>query len=47
MPTTDANCGELPLPNVLKAYHGDELMGVAGTGSNICVGGDHLYVRLR
>ncbi len=35
----------LPLPNVLKAYHGDELMGVAGTGSNICVGGDHLYVR--
>ena len=34
-----------PLPNVLKAYHGDELMGVAGTGSNMCVGGDHLYVR--
>jgi outer membrane protein assembly factor BamB len=32
------------LPDVLKAYHGDELMGVSGTGSNICIGGDRLYV---
>ena len=30
----------VPLPNVLKPYDGDELMGVAGTGSNICLGGD-------
>ncbi|MHB0957871.1 MAG: outer membrane protein assembly factor BamB family protein [Pirellulaceae bacterium] len=34
-----------PLPHVLKAYDGDELMGVAGTGSNMCAGGNHLYVR--
>ena len=33
------------IPNVLKAYDGDELMGVAGTGSNFCVGGDSVYVR--
>ena len=32
------------IPNVLKAYHGDELMGVSGTGSNMCIGGDRLYV---
>ncbi len=33
------------IPDVLKAYNGDELMGVSGTGSNFCVGGDSLYVR--
>ena len=33
-----------PIPNVLRAYHGDELMGVSGTGSNMCLGGDRLYV---
>ncbi|MFO7903693.1 MAG: PQQ-binding-like beta-propeller repeat protein [Planctomycetota bacterium] len=33
------------LPNVLKPYDGDELMGVAGTGSNFCVGGENVYVR--
>ena len=33
------------VPDVLKAYDGDELMGVAGTGSNFCVGGDSVYVR--
>ena len=33
------------LPNVLKAYDGDELMGVSGTGSNFCAGGDSVYVR--
>ncbi len=33
------------IPDVLKAYDGDELMGVAGTGSNFCVGGDSVYVR--
>ena len=33
------------IPGVLKAYDGDELMGVAGTGSNFCAGGDSVYVR--
>ena len=33
------------IPNVLKAYDGDELMGVSGTGSNFCVGGDSVYIR--
>ena len=33
------------LPGVLRAYDGDELMGVAGTGSNLCIGGDSLFVR--
>ncbi len=33
------------IPGVLKAYDGDELMGVAGTGSNYCIGGNSLYVR--
>ncbi len=32
------------IPNILKAYDGDELMGVAGTGSNMCLAGDRLYV---
>ncbi len=34
-----------PLPNLLRAFNGDELMGVSGTGSNMCLGGDHLFVR--
>ncbi len=33
------------VPNVLKAYDGDELMGVSGTGSNICLGGDSVFIR--
>jgi outer membrane protein assembly factor BamB len=33
------------IPDVLKAYDGDELMGVSGTNSNFCVGGDSVYVR--
>jgi outer membrane protein assembly factor BamB len=33
------------IQGLLKAYDGDELMGVAGTGSNCCVGGDSVYVR--
>jgi outer membrane protein assembly factor BamB len=33
------------LPDVLKAYDGDELMGVAGTGSNFCVGADSVFWR--
>ena len=34
-----------PLPNLLRAFDGDELMGVSGTGSNMCLGGEHLFVR--
>ncbi len=33
------------LPGVLKAFDGDELMGVSGTNSNFCVGQHGLYVR--
>ncbi|MCL4204029.1 MAG: PQQ-binding-like beta-propeller repeat protein [Pirellulaceae bacterium] len=33
------------IPGVLKAYDGDELMGTAGTGGNLCVHGDTVYVR--
>jgi outer membrane protein assembly factor BamB len=33
------------IPDVLKAYDGDELMGVAGTGSNFCVGDGSVFVR--
>lgn len=36
---------EHPLPNILRAYDGDHLMGAAGTGSNICVGEHGLFVR--
>jgi outer membrane protein assembly factor BamB len=34
-----------PLPNILKAYDGDELMGTAGTHSNYCIADTGLYVR--
>jgi len=34
-----------PIENLLTAYDGDELMGVAGTGGNICTAGDSVYVR--
>lgn len=34
-----------PLPSILKAYDGDELMGTAGTHSNYCVAETGLYVR--
>lgn len=33
------------IQGLLKAYDGDELMGVAGTGSNCCIGGDAVFVR--
>lgn len=36
---------EHPLPNVLKPYHGEHLMGTAGTQSNYCVAADGVYVR--
>lgn len=34
------------LPGILKAFDGDELMGVSGTGSNYCVGDTGVYIRL-
>lgn len=33
------------LPGILKAYDGDELMGVSGTGSNYCIGESGVYIR--
>lgn len=35
------------IPEVLKPYDGDELMGVSGTGSNFCLGEDSVYIRHR
>ncbi len=34
-----------PLPGILEAFDGDELMGAAGTGSNYCIGETGVYVR--
>lgn len=36
---------EFAIPNVLKAYNQEHLMGAAGTGSNFCVSADGLFVR--
>lgn len=36
---------EYPLPDILKAYNGDHLMGTAGTNSNYCIAKDSLFVR--
>lgn len=33
------------IPDLLKAYDGDELMGTAGTGSNFCVNDASVFVR--
>ncbi len=33
------------IPGILKAYDGDELMGVAGTASNFCLGDRFVFVR--
>ncbi len=35
-----------PLPGILRAYHGDHLMGTAGTHGVYCLGAHSLYVRL-
>ncbi|NLF70242.1 MAG: PQQ-binding-like beta-propeller repeat protein [Candidatus Anammoximicrobium sp.] len=35
---------EIPLPSLLAAYHQDHLTGVAATGSNLCLGGDRLFL---
>ena len=37
---------EYPLPDILKAYNAEHLMGTAGTNSNYCVTKDSLYVRV-
>lgn len=34
-----------PLPGILKAYDGDELMGTSGTGSNYCIGELGVFIR--
>lgn len=33
------------IPQLLDAYNGDQLMGTAGTGGNLCIANDHVYVR--
>jgi outer membrane protein assembly factor BamB len=33
------------IPGVLRAYDGDELMGTAGTGGNLCIHEETVYVR--
>ena len=33
------------IPRLLAAYDGDQLMGTAGTGGNLCVAGNRVYVR--
>ena len=37
---------EYPLPNILKPYHAEHLVGTAGTNSNFCITKDGLYVRV-
>jgi outer membrane protein assembly factor BamB len=37
---------EFPLKGVLAAYHQDHLTGVAATGSNLCLGGNRLFVQV-
>jgi hypothetical protein len=39
-----ADLWQVPLPKMLAAYHQDHLTGVAATGSNLCLGGDRLFV---
>jgi len=36
---------DYPLPKILAPYNGEHLMGSSGTGSNICVSAEGLYVR--
>jgi outer membrane protein assembly factor BamB len=36
---------EYPLPDILRAYHGEHLMGASGTGSNLCVAPEGVFVR--
>ncbi len=34
-----------PIQNILKPYDQEQLLGTAGTGSNMCIAGDSVYVR--
>ena len=36
---------EYPLPDILKAYNGEHLMGTSGTHSNYCIARESLFVR--
>jgi len=36
---------EHPLPGILRVYDGEHIMGTSGTGSNVCVARDGVYVR--
>lgn len=36
---------EVSLPDILKDFNADHLMGTAGTGSNLCLSADGVYVR--
>jgi outer membrane protein assembly factor BamB len=36
---------DFALPKILKPFDGEHLMGTAGTGSNLCVSADGVYVR--
>ncbi len=36
---------EYPFPNILKPFHGDHLMGTAGTNGMYCIGEHGIYVR--
>jgi outer membrane protein assembly factor BamB len=36
---------EYALPQVLKPFHGEHLMGTSGTGSNVCVSAEGVYLR--
>ena len=38
---------EIPLPGILAPYHQEHLMGVAGTGSNVCLGGERIFVAVK
>ena len=38
---------EYPLPNILKEYSADHIMGTSGTGSNFCAVGDSIYLRVK
>jgi len=36
---------DAPLPQILKTFNADHLMGTAGTGGNLCITAEGLYVR--
>lgn len=42
---TGRSLWEVSLPDILKDFNADHLMGTAGTGSNLCLSADGVYVR--